>query len=383
MNISKRVVMSIIIFINLLYTAGCWNYRELNDLAIVAGAAIDKEADGQYTVTTEVVDVDGSDDTKSKSKLVSMHGKTILDAVRNGISITGKKLYWSHCKVAILSKEVAEEGITKVLDVFIRDAEIRNDVNILYSQQETASEILEAQETTESIKSFALDKVIKNQTKISKAPTMNLLDFGIQLQTKGTSTIIPAVHLDDVKGSMIPRVTGAAIIKDDRMIGELSEEETKELLFVRNEVKGGVLVADKGVGLSAPISLEIFENKTKVKPIVEAQKLKFKVDIRTSVVIDEIEGGENFIDEKAVKRLETSISQFTQKKVEDFIEKIQSEYGTDIFMFGEKLREKDVNKWNSISDKWEEVFRNLEVDVDAKVHIKNSALLYKTIKKGG
>ncbi len=383
MNISKRVVMSIIIFINLLYTAGCWNYRELNDLAIVAGAAIDKEADGQYTVTTEVVAVDGSDDTKSKSKLVSMHGKTILDAVRNGISITGKKLYWSHCKVAILSKEVAEEGITKVLDVFIRDAEIRNDVNILYSQQETASEILEAQETTESIKSFALDKVIKNQTKISKAPTMNLLDFGIQLQTKGTSTIIPAVHLDDVKGSMIPRVTGAAIIKDDKMIGELSEEETKELLFIRNEVKGGVLVADKGVGLSAPISLEIFENKTKVKPIVEAQELKFKVDIRTSVVIDEIEGGENFIDEKAVKRFETSISQFTQKKVEDFIEKIQSEYGTDIFMFGEKLREKNVNKWNSISDKWEEVFRNLEVDVDAKVHIKNSALLYKTIKKGG
>ncbi len=383
MNISKRVVMSIIIFINLLYITGCWNYRELNDLAIVAGAAIDKEADGQYTVTTEVVAVDGSDDTKSKSKLVSMHGKTILDAVRNGISITGKKLYWSHCKVAILSKEVAEEGITKVLDVFIRDAEIRNDVNILYSQQETASEILEAQETTESIKSFALDKVIKNQTKISKAPTMNLLDFGIQLQTKGTSTIIPAVHLDDVKGSMIPRVTGAAIIKDDKMIGELSEEETKELLFIRNEVKGGVLVADKGVGLSAPISLEIFENKTKVKPIVEAQELKFKVDIRTSVVIDEIEGGENFIDEKAVKRFETSISQFAQKKVEDFIEKIQSEYGTDIFMFGEKLREKNVNKWNSISDKWEEVFRNLEVDVDAKVYIKNSALLYKTIKKGG
>ncbi len=383
MNKSKRAVMSIIIFINLLFTSGCWNYREIDDLAIVAGAAVDKGDDGQYTLTTEVVDVDGSNDTKMKSKLVSMQGKTILDAIRNGISITGKKLYWSHCKVAILSKKVAEEGATKVLDIFIRDSEISNDVNILYSQQDTAREILEGQETTESIKSFALDKILKNEARLSKAPKMNLLDFSIELQTKGTSTVIPAVHLEDVKGSVIPRLTGAAILENDKLVGELGEEETKDLLFVRNEVKGGVLVSDKEVGLSAPISLEIFGNKTKVKPVVESGKLKFKVKIRTTVAIDEIEGSENFLDEEAVKRLEASTSESTQKKIKGFIKKIQSEYGSDIFKFGEKLREKDPNKWKNVSDKWKEVFRNSEVDVDAKVHIKNTASIYKTLKKGG
>ncbi|EGD48280.1 germination protein, Ger(x)C family [Ruminiclostridium papyrosolvens DSM 2782] len=382
MKKSKRVFISIFVFIYLLCTAGCWNYRELDDLAIVAGAAIDKGANGQYTVTTEVVDVDANNDTKSESKLVSMHGKTILDAIRNGISITGKKLYWSHCKVAILSKEIAEEGVTKVLDVFIRDAEIRNDVNIVYSRQDTAREILEAQETTESIKAFAIDKVLKNQIKISKAPKTDLLDYSIELQTKGISMVIPAVHLEEVKGNMIPRVAGAAIIKDDKLVGELGEEDTQALLFVRNEVKGGVLVDDKNVGLSAPISMEIFRNETKVKPVVEDGKLKFKVNIRVTVGIDEIQGKENFGDENAVNRLEASTSQATQKKVTDFIKKIQSEYGTDIFLFGDKLREKNVNKWKSVSGRWEEVFRNLEVDVDAKVHIKNSALIYKTIKRG-
>ncbi len=378
-----KCIIAIFILINLLFTAGCWNYRELDDLAIVAGAAIDKEADGKYTVTTEVVEVDGSNDTKSTSKLVSMQGKTILDAIRNGISVTGKKLYWSHCKVAILSKEVAEEGIAKVLDIFIRDAEIRDDVNVLYSRQDTAREIFEGQETTENIKSYAIDKILTNQTRLSKAPKMDLLDFSIELQTKGTSTIIPAVHLEDVKGSMIPRVAGAAIVKEDKMVGELGEEETKDVLFVRNEVKGGVLVRDKEVGLSAPITLEIFGNRTKVKPIVENGKLKFKVKIRTSVGIDEIQGNENFIDDTAVKRLEAGTSQETQKKVEDFIKKIQSEYGTDIFKFGEKLRQNKVNKWKSVSNNWEEAFRNSEVDVDVRVHIKNSATLYKTIKKGG
>lgn len=181
---------------------------------------------------------------------------------------------------------------------------------------------------------------------------------------------------------MIPRVAGAAIIKDDKLVGELGEEDTQALLFVRNEVKGGVLVDDKNVGLSAPISMEIFRNETKVKPVVEDGKLKFKVNIRVTVGIDEIQGKENFGDENAVNRLEASTSQATQKKVTDFIKKIQSEYGTDIFLFGDKLREKNVNKWKSVSGRWEEVFRNLEVDVDAKVHIKNSALIYKTIKRG-
>lgn len=382
MKKSKRVLISIFVFIYLLCIAGCWNYRELDDLAIVAGAAIDKGADGQYTVTTEVVDVDGSNDAKSTSKLVSMHGKTILDAIRNGISVTGKKLYWSHCKVAILSKEIAEEGVTKVLDVFIRDAEIRNDVDIVYSRQDTAREILEAQETTESIKAFAIDNILKNQIKISKAPKTDLLDYSIELQTKGISMVIPAVHLEELKGNMIPRVAGAAIIKDDKLVGELGEEDTQALLFIRNEVKGGVLIDDKNIGLSAPISMEIFRNDTKVKPIVEDGKIKFKVNILVTVGTDEIQGNENFGDEKAVIMLEASTSAATQKKVTEFIKKIQSEYGTDIFLFGDRLREKNINKWKSVSGRWEEVFRNLEVDVDAKVHIKNSALIHKTIKKG-
>ncbi|WP_024832527.1 Ger(x)C family spore germination protein [Ruminiclostridium josui] len=378
----KSVVMTIIIFLNLFFTAGCWNYREVDELAIVAGAAIDKDSE-QYNITAEVVESVGDNDTKSKSKLISVKGKTILDAIRNGISVTGKKLYWSHCKIVILSKEVAEEGITKALDVYIRDAEIRNDVNILYSQQDTAKEILEGHETTESIKSFALDKILQNESRLSKAPKMDLLDYSIELQTKGTSTVIPAVHLENIEGNLIPRVAGAAIIRNDKLAGELDGEETKDLLFIRDEVKGGVLVSHEDAGLSAPISLEILRSRTKVKPIVETGKLKFKVDIQATVGIDEVGGYENFSNERAVIRLEDSASKATQKKIETFIKKIQSEYGTDIFKFGEKFMERDVKKWKRVADKWEEVFRNSEVEVDAKVHIKNSALLYKTVKKGG
>ncbi|AEY68028.1 Ger(x)C family spore germination protein [Clostridium sp. BNL1100] len=379
----KFVIMASIIFINLIITAGCWNYRELDKLAIVAGAAIDKDSDGLYIVTAEIVQVGGGVETKSTPKLVSMNGKTVLDAIRNGISTTGKKLYWSHCKVVILSKDVAEEGITKFIDVFVRDAEIRDDVNILYSQQDTAKEIFEGEEITESIKSFALEDIIKNQNSLSKAPKMDILNFSIERQTKGISTVIPTVHLEEINGSIVPKVIGTAIIKNDKIAGELSGDETKFLLFIRDQLKGGVLVEQKGENISAPVSLEIFGNKTKVKPVVEAGKLKFRIDIKTSVGVDEVEGNENFIEEKAVSELEAGASESTKENITGLIKKIQSEYGADVFKFGEKLRENNIKEWNRVSDKWDDVFRDLEVDVNVKVRIKNSSILVKTLKKGG
>ncbi len=126
--------------------------------------------------------------------------------------------------------------------------------------------------------------------------------------------VIPAVHLENIEGNLIPRVAGAAIIRNDKLAGELDGEETKDLLFIRDEVKGGVLVSHEDAGLSAPISLEILRSRTKVKPVVETGKLKFKIDIQTTVGIDEVGGNENFPNEGAVIRLEDSASKATQKK---------------------------------------------------------------------
>ena len=46
---------------------GCYNYRELNDLAIVSGISISKEAD-IYKITAEVVNPKKQQDTSSSKE---------------------------------------------------------------------------------------------------------------------------------------------------------------------------------------------------------------------------------------------------------------------------------------------------------------------------
>lgn len=378
-----RIILSaLLIFINSILITGCWNYREIDKLAIVAGVAVDKGTTSKYKLTVEIAKTTGGRETKTMSKVITTEGNTMFDAARNGISLTGLRLYWSHSKVIILSKEIAGEGITKIIDWYIRDSETREDVYILISEEATAKEILLGQGTIEDIKSIALGEMIKNQESLSKAPVIDVLQFEIESKTKGMSTIIPAVKLKQADGKIVPQINGTAIIKDDKPAGFLSGEETKDLLFIRNEVKGGMLVETPGNDASTPVSLEIFKSKTKVTPAVHGKDIEINLNVDTIVSIDEIEGSKNYIDEDGRKKLEQYAESALKERIESLIKKIQSEYDADVFKFGTKLKEDNIKVWNSVSNNWEEIFKDLKVNVKTRVHIKNSAILSKSFEKG-
>lgn len=376
-------MLALIILINAVFITGCWNYREVNKLAIVSGVAVDKGTDGRYIITAEIVQISGGRDTKTTSKTITMEGKTMFDAVRNGISMSGKRLYWSHSKVIILSKEIAGEGITKVIDWYIRDAEAREDVHILISKAESAKEIFEGQSVAEEIKCLLLEEIMDNQNSLSKARTIDILQYNIESKTKGMATVIPTVNLKQIDGKMVLEIIGTGIIKNDKLIGYLNGEETKDLLFIRNEVKGGVLVEGTQENATAPpVTLEIFKSKTKVTPVIIGNNIEIDLNIDTTVAIDEIAGKENYFDEDGCRKLEQIAENSFKERIESFIKKIQTEFDADIFGFGTKLQEDEVKLWKSVSNNWEEIFKDLKVNVKTRVHIKNSAILSKSLESG-
>jgi len=372
-----------IILITATITTGCWNYREIDKLSIVAGVAIDKGINNQYQMTVELIQISAGKDTKMTSKTITMEGKTMFDVARNIISLSGKRLYWSHAKVIILSKEIASEGVSKTIDWYTRDSETREDTYILISEGASAKELFEGQETTEDIKSFTLEEMVKNQESLNKAPVTDILKFDIESKPKGMSTIIPAAHLKKVDGKMIPQIMGSAIIKNNKLVGFLNGEETRDLNFIRNEVKGGILVEGMQENdVPTLVSLEIFKSKTNVTPVEDGEDLEIYLNIDTTVAIDEMQGTENIFDDEGRKKLEQSAENTLKERIESLIKKVQSDYDADIFGFGAKFREDKAQVWNSVGDDWEEAFKDLKVNVNTRVHIKNSAVLSKSSEGG-
>jgi spore germination protein KC len=379
----STILLTFIILINSIFAAGCWNYREIEKMSIVAGVAVDKGVNDQYQITAEIAEISGGMESKMASKTITAEGKSVFDAARNMIALSGKKLYWSHAKVLIIDKKIANEGVTNAIELFNRDAETRDEIFLLISQRESAREIFDDWRNTNDIKSFALEEMLQNQVNLSKAPLVNILNFDIESKTKGISPIIPAVNLKQIDGKTVPQIMGTAIIKKDKLAGFLNADETKDLIFIRNKIKGGILVeklAEKDV--PTVISLEIFKNKTKINPVVDGRNIQMNLNIDTTVAIDEIDGTLNFLDDEARKKFEQSAESALKKRIESLVSKMQSEYDADIFGFGAKLWEDKPLVWKNTQGNWEEVFKNVNVNVKTRVHIKNSAVLSKPLREG-
>lgn len=381
MKINKKIyILLLFIFIST-NLSSCWNYREINDMSIVSGVAIDKGgADGKYEVTVELIDIQQGKDINMHSKYITLSGNTMFEISRNMIALIGKKLYWSHSKSIIISEDIARDGISEILDWYSRDAETRTDARVLVSKENTAKEVLKSKPVTENYTSFELSKLLKNEDTLSNVPVVDLWDILDTLAQDGLSTWLPTVKINKNNDDNILQVDGSAIFSKDKLIGCIDENSTKNILFAKDKVKGGLLVLDKES--ESPITFEIFKNKTTIKPSVENGNLQFNIYTDTTVSLDEIQSDYEFYTEEGKNELENELSDMLQKSIYSSIKRIQSEYGADILGFGAKLNENNPATWNDVKDDWDKTFKTLTISVNSKVNIKNSAVTSKPIKVG-
>lgn len=381
----KTIIMILSILMSSTILTSCWNYREINDVDIVTGLAVDWDSmNKKYLLTYEIISTEQArgDAVRMDSKIIQNSSETLFGAVRKFVEKNGKVAYWAHTKVMIISRRAAERGIVPMLDYTMRDAEFRPDMNILISNENTASKILTIKQGSR-ISSFKLEETIKVQDKVGSFQNVDLWNFTDKLSREGFSPVAPLVYLENKEGEIITKVSGTAVFKEDKMIGVLDGEETKYYLFIDDEMKNQPLeikhqVDDEEVN----VSLEILKSNTKVKPINKDGKLVMDINIETDVSIAEIDGTANVIEEKERKELEKNTEKYIKQNVMRLINRVQDEYNSDIFGFGNIIKKKMPKEWKEIGKQWDKYFPQLKIEVNTKVNVTKSALTSEPIKIG-
>ena len=223
---------------------GCWNYREIDTLAIVAGMAIDKDIiTKKYIVTTEIITTQMSGVSSIiNSELYTSEGDSIFGAVRNTIEKTGLKLFWSDAKVIIISESLAMEGVIPVIDWINRSSDVRSDMWVLISKGNSAAEILKAKVKLNAVTSFHLDETMKSGKTLSKFTDSRLWSFIDEISSEGKSATVATVKNELNDDTISPRVAGSAVFKSDKLVGYLNENETLYMLMIKNKFKDGLIV---------------------------------------------------------------------------------------------------------------------------------------------
>lgn len=374
----KKIRGSLLVLSMLLMLSGCWDYRGLDEMSIVTGVAIDKKpGGGGYLLSFETVDLTlPVKEHGLKSLIVESEGKTIFDAVRNAKKRITNKLYFGQAQLIIISEEIASsEDFTNIVDWFLRDGECRETICTVISQEKTARDVIIVKGASEAIISHEIFKILNTDPEVTSSTLcFELYEIFNNIKAKGEELALPVFHIVKNDEMLIPEANGMAIFKDDKLVGFLPPDESKFYMFAIDEVKGGVLPMSSS-GEKDDFTLEISENKTDTSFEYKDGKLKVNLKTKTTVYLDEVEGNEYSVDEGYIDELEKVAEKQLEESIRTVIKKVQSEYGSDIFGFGNMIYKKDLKVWKQLSENWEEHFRSLEVEVDSEIQIVSTAFL--------
>ena len=395
---------AILLCICTIFLTGCWDNVEIQERGYILGVAIDKaptlpkgfEKEGEYQSEREIEKAPlqqenpeyvytiqiplvamsknrpagaggGSAEPGKGTWDLTMKGNSFMEVNRIIHTRLDYPAYYEHLQAIVISEAVAKEGISKVLDLFLSDHEMRRRTKIFITSKE-AKRILDITPRIEDYPSLYLGNLPKNAKRTSRM--LHLTDLGVVSESLHTKTdfLLPRVEAtkDELKDA------GAAIFKGEKMLGWLGEVDTIFTKFVRDAVEGGVIIIKDTKNPDGLITLEITKASTKVRPKVENDTIKMKIDVKVSFnLVEKFEVHfSNALNDKYLKSLESAAERYIEGQIKDTIKYVQKEFGADIFHFNVQMKRYEPHLWKQVEDDWEDIFRNLEVDIEVKSKIK-------------
>ena len=328
----KKFVLIIITLFILLISSGCYNYKEINDMAIVSSIGIDKDnKNDKYIVSAQIMNSKESEDSEdSQITVYTKEGDTVHEALRNITLKSPRKLYGNHLSKIVLSEEVAKEGIDNILDIFNRITEVRNEFIITIVKEDKASDVLKVLTTTESIPAEYVKLSLKIADKTSGLTYATKLDEFISLYLKkGIDPVVPVLKIDkkEKKGTTINNITTTnpiskiviedlAVTNKGKLETYLKNEEIIGYNFLRNQIQK-MIIPVKCDDENNYASILILKNKTKSNTAKKDNKYIINFNINSEAIITEYNCKKDLTDEKVIKRLEKD----TEKKIKRYIKK--------------------------------------------------------------
>lgn len=380
MSIKKKLVI-IIIAICPIILCGCWNNREIDTLAIVAGMAIDKDIiTNKYIVTTEIITTKNQGAFSNfNSELFSSESQSIFGAVRNMIEVTGLKLFWSATKVLIISESIADESIIPVIDWANRSPEIRPNIWIMIAKGNSAAEILQAKGKLNGVISFHLDETMMSGKILSKFSDSCLCSFVDGISSVIKSETIATIKNEVNNGTKTPRLIGTSVFKLDKLVGYLDGNETLYMLMIQNKIKEGLIILKNVSGSDTGVTLEINGNTTKLTPLYNNGMVSLLIDIYPIVSIGEVQGTKNFMNEENLKLLQNAAEKKIQTDVQSLITKLQKDYHSDVLGFGEVFEKEKPKIMEILKKNEEDVFQILNTEINVHLKINGSGRTFNSI----
>ena len=354
----------LIVFL-LVFVSGCYDYTELNEMAIVSGISIDYKED-KFHVAYEILNTVSKEDNQQQSKvyIAKGEGKSIAEAFSATSFEIAKSPYLAHLKTVIINEELAREHVEEIIDFLIRDNHIRNIFYLAIAKDTSAYEVLSATDDNNPVASTAIADLIESTTFTNNiAADLNFEKFVTNIIDPRKDTYASSIKIENG----ILKLGPIGIFKKYNLQSFLTENESATFNLMNGTSE------ENHFKINCPDDEDNFMiltsfNKPKSGIEIKENTAKISTEVETRIIENHCKMNFKEVDtyEKVQKAIEKELEKDMKKVIETSIK-----YQSDILKIEQTYYQK--NKKNID-------FTKLNYKYEAKVIINRNGLIFEVKK---
>jgi spore germination protein KC len=376
---------------------GCWNRRELSDLAIVMSIGVDKAPKkNEYRVSFQIVNpsgvaagISGGGGKAAPVNIVTGTGTTLFEAIRMTSQKVPRQMFFAHIRLLVIGETLAKEGISELFDIFERSHEARMTSDVLIARGTTAESVISVITPLEKIPANSTVGQLKfTSTVWSENIKVEIDDLIRALVSDGSNPVISGIRLignlqkgmstsniEQTKPSTINQISGIAIFKRGKLARWLDNDDARGFMWAKNKMKSTIVRVDCK-DKKESLGIEVTGSETKVKTEMKKGKPVIHLHIREEGNVAEMKCAADLSKPEELKKLEKDWSDETKKEVMAAV-KIAQKEKSDIFGFGEAVSREHPKAWEKLKKEWNDTFSEVHVDVKVDAYIRRPGMRMK------
>ena len=408
MNSRIRKIFAIIILVLLLVISitDYYGIKGIDNLAYVVAIGLDVGDKEDLKLSLQISIPNSSDSSSGGSS--SQSSSVVVDSIEcpsinTGINLfnsyLGKEVNLSHCKVLVISEELAARGVSEYLYTLTNDIQFRNDSNIIISKCDANSFLNYSAPSLDKVSAryYEIAPTSSEYTGYTESTVINEFFSSITDSYSDPVAVLGAINAGTSQGSNTSsssyytagqtpisgepgvETMGLAVFNDDKLVGELNGFESICHLIISNKLKNAQIRIPSPIeGLEyIDLNIELDKNtKSSLFLVNGTPYITSKVSINAKM--QSMNGNIDLNNDEVIAKIEQVSSDFLKQNISNYLYKTSKNLHADIDSFGLY-----ASKYFSTTSQWEEYnwlshYKDSFFDVTVDFNLRSSYSLVST-----
>lgn len=346
----------IILFISL-FINGCYDYNELNNLAVVTAIGIDY-VDDEFEVTLEMLDTKkkGEDSNATESYTKTNKGVSLVEALDGISNSLDKIIYYGHLDVVVIDEEIAKNYLDVVSDHLVRCPRLRNEFYTIIIKNDSAKNVLNnTSEKNPVVSTYIKDLLEDSKESSNTAYYTPFTETLNSILSDGKDTAMSIFELDDEDLKLV----GMGLFQNFKLKRMIDNNDARIINLLNNfDVRD--ITFSNSCKENNYTTISIYNGKVDLKS--NQEKIVAKATLQGWIKEDNC--GYDLMSEDAYKTLQKKFTENIKKEIIDVIEETKLAK-SNVLNLGKSYyistRKKNYFAW---------LTQDIEVQIDLKINKK-------------